>query len=92
MMAMAMPHGIERANLDPNVSPGENFYLYACGGWMKNNPLTPEYSRFGTFDQLRENARVQLQDLITNLSDNPQSRIKGTNAQKVSDLYKNGHG
>ncbi len=90
MMAMAMPHGIERANLDPNVSPGENFYLYACGGWMKNNPLTPEYSRFGTFDQLRENARVQLQDLITNLSDNPQSRIKGTNAQKVSDLYKMG--
>ena len=57
---------------------------------MKNNPLTPEYSRFGTFDQLRENARVQLQDLITNLSDNPQSRIKGTNAQKVSDLYKMG--
>lgn len=90
MMAMAMPHGIERANLDPNVSPSENFYLYACGGWMKNNPLTPEYSRFGTFDQLRENARVQLQDLITNLSDNPQSRIKGTNAQKVSDLYKMG--
>lgn len=87
MMALAMPHGIDKANLDESIAPGDNFYLYACGGWMKNNPLTAEYSRFGTFDQLRENARLQLQDLITNLSENPESKIKGTNAQKVSDLY-----
>ncbi len=88
MMALAaIPHGIEKANLDPAVRPADDFYLYACGGWMKNNPLTPEYSRFGTFDQLYENARVQLQDLITNLSSNPDAKIKGTNAQKVCDLY-----
>lgn len=87
MAFAASHHGIEKANLDPTVNPGEDFYLYACGGWMKNNPLTPEYSRFGTFDQLRENARVQLQDLITNLANNPDSKVKGTNAQKVSDLY-----
>mgnify|MGYP002508475032 CR=1 FL=1 len=55
--------------------------------WKKNNPLGAEFSRFGTFDQLRENARNQLKELILNLSDNPQSKIKGTNAQKVSDLY-----
>lgn len=81
------PHGIDKNNLDESVSPADDFYLYACGGWMKNNPLTPEYSRFGTFDQLRENARLQLQDLITNLSDNPDSKTPGTIAQKVSDLY-----
>jgi len=80
-------HGIEKSNIDFSVSPKENFYLYACGGWMKKNPLTPEYSRFGTFDQLRENARKQLQELILNLADNPESKIKGTNAQKVCDLY-----
>lgn len=82
-----IPHGIDKNNLDPSVSPADNFYLYACGGWMKNNPLTPEHSRFGTFDQLYEKAKVQLQDLITNLSNNPDSKIKGTNAQKVCDIY-----
>ncbi len=80
-------HGIEKANLDQNVDPRENFYMYACGGWKANNPLGAEYSRFGTFDQLRENARQQLKDLILNLSQDPDSKVKGTNAQKVSDLY-----
>ncbi len=80
-------HGIDKANLNININPCDNFYMYACGGWMKNNPLGPEYSRFGTFDQLREKAREQLKELILTLSDNPESKIKGTNAQKVSDLY-----
>lgn len=79
--------GIDKANLDIEINPCDNFYMYACGGWMKNNPLGPEYSRFGTFDQLREKAREQLKELILTLSDNPESKIKGTNAQKVSDLY-----
>ena len=36
--------GVDRNNLDPSTKPGENFYQYACGGWIKNNPLKPEYS------------------------------------------------
>lgn len=80
-------HGVDKGNLDLGVDPRQDFYMYACGGWKKNNPLGAEYSRFGTFDQLRENARKQLKELILNLSDDPQSKIKGTNAQKVSDLY-----
>ncbi len=76
--------GVDRANLDPNVAPGENFYHYACGGWMQNNPLDPQYARFGTFDQLAENSRNQVKDIITTLgTNNPRGSIK----QKVGDLY-----
>lgn len=87
VLCAASPHGIDVKNLDKSVSPGENFYEYACGGWMKANPLPGEYSRFGTFDVLRENAKEQLQELILNLKDNPDTKVKGTNAQKVSDLF-----
>ena len=87
MNASTNGKGIEVANLDKTTDPCEDFYQYACGGWMKAHPLTPEYSRYGTFDMLRENAREQLKELITTLATNPQSKVKGTNAQKVSDLY-----
>ncbi|MDE5584806.1 MAG: M13 family metallopeptidase, partial [Muribaculaceae bacterium] len=80
-------HGIDQSNLDPSVSPKEDFFLYACGGWKKKHPLTPEYSRFGMFDQIRENAREQLKELIVNLSKDKDARTEGTVAQKVSDLY-----
>lgn len=85
-----LPHGINKENLDLNVSPKEDFFLYACGGWKKNHPLTAEYARFGMFDQLRENAREQLNDLIKNLSENEDAKTEGSVAQKVSDLYSMG--
>lgn len=76
--------GVDRSNLDPAVSPGENFYLYACGGWMKAHPLDPQYARFGTFDQLAENSREQVKDIITSLGTGNQ---QGSIRQKVGDLY-----
>lgn len=77
--------GIQLANLDTTALPGTDFYQYACGGWMKNNPLTAEYARFGSFDQLAENNRVQLHGLIEELATTPHEA--GTVAQKVGDLY-----
>lgn len=75
------------ANFDTSVSPKDDFYRYCNGGWMKAHPLTPEYSRFGMFDLMRETAREQLKDLIIHLSEHPDASTPGSIAQKVSDLY-----
>jgi len=75
---------VDRSNLDLSTAPGENFYRYACGGWQLANPLDPQYARFGTFDQLAENSRNQVKEIITTLgTNNPRGSIK----QKVGDLY-----
>lgn len=58
---------IDLANLDTTVSPAVDFYQYSTGGWQKNNPLKPEYARFGSFDQLRENNVKRLNDLFAEM-------------------------
>lgn len=80
--------GVDRANLDTSVAPQTDFYDYACGGWMKANPLKPEFARYGTFDELRENNRIQLRELIMNLD--TKNSPEGSIAQKIGDLYEMG--
>ena len=80
-----MESGIRLENLDTTAVAGDDFYQYACGGWMKNNPLTGEYSRFGTFDKLAEDNREQLRTLIADIA--AQENAAGTVAQKIGDLY-----
>ena len=80
--------GITMSNLDNSVKPSADFYQYACGGWMKLNPLGAEYARYGSFDVLGENNQKQLKDLVLKLA--AQKNEKGSVAQKVGDLYKIG--
>ena len=80
-----MESGIRLENLDTTIVAGDDFYQYACGGWMKNHPLTGEYSRFGTFDKLGEDSREQLRTLITGIA--ASENAQGTVAQKIGDLY-----
>lgn len=86
--AGSLDKGVDRNNLDLTTAPGTDFYQYACGGWMKANPLDPQYARFGTFDQMAESSREQLKELVLNLS--KQQNAKGTMAQKVGDIFNMG--
>ena len=85
---VAVVPAIDLANLDTTVSPAVDFYQYSTGGWQKNNPLKPEYARFGSFDQLRENNVKRLNDLFAEMG--TLKTEKGTVEQKISDLYKQG--
>ena len=77
--------GIKPENMNDSVAPGTDFYQYACGGWIKNNPLKPEYSRFGSFDVVAENNREQIKELILGLAQ--QDNEQGSVGQKIGDLY-----
>ncbi len=81
----AQTGGIDVANLDRSVAPNADFYQFACGGWMKAHPLTDEYGRFGSFDQLAENNRTQLKGLIEELA--ARESEAGSVAQKIGHLY-----
>lgn len=83
---VTLTSGIDLANLDTTVAPGTDFYQYACGGWMKNHPLTDEYPQFGSFHQLAENNTKQLQELITEIA--AKEHTPGSIDQKIGDLYK----
>jgi len=84
---VAVP-AIDLSNLDTTVAPGQDFYQYSTGGWQKSHPLEAEYSRFGTFDQLRENNVERLNDLFAQMSE--MKTTPGTIEQKIVDLYKQG--
>ncbi|MHB9054933.1 MAG: M13 family metallopeptidase [Paludibacteraceae bacterium] len=77
--------GIKHENLDTTAVPGTDFYQYATGGWQKLNPLTGEYSRFGSFDKLAENNRQQLKGLIEEIASKPAKQ--GSIEQKIGDLF-----
>ena len=81
----ALTSGIDLANLDTTAVPGTDFYEFACGGWMKANPLTAEYSRFGSFDQLAENNNTQLRELIEGVA--AQKNAPGSIADKIAQMY-----
>ena len=76
---------IDRANFDESIALNDDFYQYATGGWQKNNPLKPEFARYGTFDVLRENNEIRLNDLFAAMTKTQAEH--GSVEQKISDLY-----
>ena len=89
MTAMAdepLKSGINLADMNTSAKAGDDFYEYACGGWMKANPLPAAYSRFGSFDRLGEDNNKRINSILKELETGTYQQ--GTIEQKLSDYYK----
>lgn len=83
--AQTLGSGIDKANFDLSVSPGDDFYRYAAGGWLKNNPLDAEHPMNGAFVDLEEQNEKRINELILQYSSSKQKQ--GSLEQKIGSLY-----
>lgn len=81
------PKYIDPANMDLSVKPGDNFYQYANGGWLKKNAIPASKTRWGSFDVLREESSQRLHKL---LEDAAKSGGKDRLSQMIGDFYRSG--
>jgi len=85
----SMNKAIDPVNMDTSVKPGDNFYQYVNGGWIKNHPIPPEYSQYGAFTVLYENNQKQLKSLVDEIAKNKKAK-KGSVEQKIRDFFNSG--
>jgi putative endopeptidase len=78
-------HGISIANMDPAVKPGNNFYLYANGGWLKRTVIPPDRSGIGVFTTLSDLSNKRTRTLIEDAG--KAKAPEGSDTRKIADLY-----
>ncbi len=86
MLATATFAQNTKADMDLNVRPGDNFYQYAAGGWLKSHPLDAEHSMNGAFVDLDELNQKRINQIITDQASSTQT--KGSLGQKIGSLYR----
>jgi predicted metalloendopeptidase len=79
-------HGFDVADLDRSCKPCDDFYQFAVGGWLKANPIPPEYPLWGSFITLAEKNLQALHEILEAAATNT-SAAPGSNEQKVGDFY-----
>jgi putative endopeptidase len=77
--------GIELANMDTSVVPQQDFFHYVNGSWMEKTEIPGDKARWGSFDELRENAEKQVLAIVQQLA--AEQHVKGSDEQKIADLY-----
>src|SRR5438876_6768392 len=78
---------IDPSNMDPSVKPADDFFLYANGGWIKRTEIPPEYSRWGSFNQLIEHNNDALHAIAEKAA---KAKSNEADAKKVGDYYASG--
>ena len=83
--ASAQQRGYDKANMNLDVKPGDNFVEYACGNWLKTHPLRDDQMTNGATFDLYELNQKQIQEMILEFSTQPQE--KGSLGYKIGTLY-----
>ena len=78
---------IDQSNFDTSVKPSDDFFLYANGGWIKRTEIPPEYSRWGSFNQLIEHNNDALHAIAEKAA---KTKSTDPTVQKVGDYYASG--
>lgn len=78
--------GFNIENLNKAVSPNENFYEFAVGGWVKSHPIPDEYASYGVFEVLQEENNNVLKKILDEAAAN-KNWEKGSAKQKIGDFY-----
>ncbi|HSS18446.1 MAG TPA: M13 family peptidase, partial [Candidatus Dormibacteraeota bacterium] len=84
------PPPLDPKNMDTSVKPQDDFYLYANGGWLKHNPVPPEYSRWGSFSELEEKNNEALRKIAEKAANTRADPATAPEVQKVGDYYASG--
>lgn len=84
-IADTMDSGIYLENMNKEVRPQDNFYRYVNGTWLDETDIPSDRSRWGSFDELREQAQEQTLEIINEIAD--QDYESGSDQQKIGDMF-----